>query len=221
MSAATISLRAFLDPFIRLTFPASTFHRLVLQPAGLRDEDRVLDLGCGTGSLAILLKRLHPGTHVFGIDVDTEVLEIANAKAAKGNLSIDFEQAPASRLPFPGASFNHIFSMLMFHELEPKQKRQTLDESRRVLRPGGTLHIADFGRAANWRMRLASVVIRLSHRRGPLEDHLKGTFPQFIRDAGFEEVEEMASISSLFGTVSIWQATRSADRRRHVQEADV
>ena len=204
------NLRVFFDPFIRLTFPTLTFQRLVLQPAGLCDADRVLDLGCGTGSLAIFIKRLHPKTEVFGLDVDTDILEIAKAKALRKGVSINFKQAPASDLPFPDASINHIFSTLMFHELDPKQKRQTLNESLRVLCPDGTLHIADFGKPANWLMRLALGVIRLSHRPDTLADNLKGTFPHFIREAGFEEVEERSHVSSLFGTISIWRAKKSA-----------
>lgn len=193
------------DPFIRLALPMDTFQTLVLQPASLSDGDQVLDFGCGTGALAILIKQLHSHAEVFGLDRNPHALEIAKAKALKKRVSITFKPAATSDLPFADASIDHIFSTLVFHELGSEQKRQTLSEFLRVLRPGGALHIADFGSPANWLMRFALVFIHLSHRPETLKDNLEGRFPRLILDAGFEKVEERASVSSLFGTISIWR----------------
>ena len=201
-------VRHCLDPFIRLAFSLRDFQRLLLEPAGLRDGEQVLDVGCGTGALAILTKRLHPHTNVWGIERDADALGIAKVKAARAGVVVTFQYGTSSELPFPDASLDHAFSTFVFHELNREQKQQTLREIVRVLRPGGALHIADFGRPQNWLMRLALVWIRLSHRLTTIADNVSGALPQFVRAAGFEEVKETARLASVFGTVCAWHGRK-------------
>lgn len=101
--------RALYDPLIRWTMPDDTFRRLVLVPADMAGADRVLDLGCGTGTHAMLIKRDHPETHVDGVDDDPEALQLANARAAKQSVPIAFRRGNALQLPFEDEAFDHIF----------------------------------------------------------------------------------------------------------------
>ena len=201
-------IRHCLDPFIRLALSLRDFQRLLLEPAGLCEGEQVLDVGCGTGALAILTKRLHPHTNVWGIERDADALGIAKVKAARAGVVVTFQQGTSYELPFPDASLDHAFSTFVFHELNREQKQQTLREIIRVLRPGGALHIADFGRPQNWLMRLALVWIRLSHRLTAISDNVSGALPQFVLAAGFEEVKETARLASVFGTVCVWQGRK-------------
>jgi ubiquinone/menaquinone biosynthesis C-methylase UbiE len=201
-------VRQCLDPFIRLALSLGDFQRLLLEPAGLCEGEQVLDVGCGTGALTVLTKRMHPHTDVWGIDGDADALDIAKVKAARAGVIVTFQHGTSSELPFAENSLDHVFSIFMFHELNGQQKRHSLREINRVLRPGGALHIADFGRPQNWVMRLALVWIRLSHRLATIADNVSGALPQFVRTAGFEQVEETARLASVFGTVCVWQGRK-------------
>ena len=227
MSKRTIKrvIRQCFEPFIRLALPHGDFKRLLLEPAGLCEGEQVLDVGCGTGALTVLTKRLHPHTDVWGIDGDANALDIAKVKAARAGVVVTFQQGTSAELPFPDASLDHAFSTFVFHHLNREQKQKTLQELIRVLQPGGALHIADFGCPQNWLMRLALVWIRLSHRLTTISDNISGALPQFVRAAGFEQVEETARLASVFGTVCVWQGrnpgtVRTRGRLHSVEQAE-
>jgi ubiquinone/menaquinone biosynthesis C-methylase UbiE len=107
--------------------------------------DTVLDVGCGTGTLAIeVQQRLDATGHVFGIDPAPEQLARARAKAARRKLPIDFRAGVIESLPFPDQSLDVVLSTIMLHHLPDDLKQQGLVEIARVLKPGGRLVIADF-----------------------------------------------------------------------------
>jgi ubiquinone/menaquinone biosynthesis C-methylase UbiE len=116
----------------------------LLREAELRPGHRVLDIGCGTGTLAILAKRSVPGAEVTGIDPDEMALARARKKARRAGVEVHFEAARADALPCPDASVDRVLSSFMFHHLQGDDKRAMLDEVRRVLKPGGRLHLQDF-----------------------------------------------------------------------------
>ena len=113
--------------------------------AHIQSGEQVLDVGCGTGTLAIEVARLVGLTgHVAGIDPGAEQIARARAKAARHNLLIDFQIGVIEQLPFSDQAFDVVFSTLMMHHLPAPLKRQGLSEIARVLKPGGRLVIADF-----------------------------------------------------------------------------
>jgi ubiquinone/menaquinone biosynthesis C-methylase UbiE len=116
----------------------------LLREADLQPGHRVLDVGCGTGTLAILAKRSAPGSEVTGIDPDEMALARAWAKARRAGLDVRFEAARADALPCPDASIDRVLSSFMFHHLQGDEQRAMLNEARRVLKPGGRLHLQDF-----------------------------------------------------------------------------
>jgi ubiquinone/menaquinone biosynthesis C-methylase UbiE/pimeloyl-ACP methyl ester carboxylesterase len=115
--------------------------------ARIQPGEQVLDVGCGTGTLAIeVQRRVGRAGHVAGIDPGTQQIARARAKAARRNLSIDFQIGVIEQLPFPDQTFDVVLSTLMMHHLPGSLKRQGLSEIARVLKPGGRLVIADFKR---------------------------------------------------------------------------
>ena len=90
---------------------------------------------------------------VTGTDADTRALAIARGKARDSALELDFQQVNSTRMPLPDESFDRVVSSLFFHHLTPAEKSATLAEIRRVLKPGGELHIADWGKPSNALMR--------------------------------------------------------------------
>ncbi len=118
----------------------------VLKLAGVARSDRVLDVGCGTGTLAIAAQRLvgREG-RVTGVDASPEMVTRARAKAVMKGLDVDFVEAPAQHLPFADGSFDAVLSTTVIHCLPEVARRQCFAEMARVLKPGGRLLLVDFG----------------------------------------------------------------------------
>ncbi len=145
------------DPLVKLL----GIHKVrcaLIDQAALRATHRVLDIGCGTGTLATLVKRLYRNVEVVGLDPDPKALARAKRKASRTAVSIRFDQAFGHEMPYPKASFDRVFSSFMFHHLRADRREKTLREVRRVIAPGGSLHLVDFvrpeERAAGWWERL-------------------------------------------------------------------
>lgn len=132
--------------------------RRTIELADLHPGERALDVGCGTGTLALVVQRRVGATgYVAGIDPAARQIARARAKAARRRLPIDFRIGVIERLPFDDQTFDVAFSTLMMHHLPAPLKRQGLAEVARTLKPGGRLIIADFahkqdrqGRAAHF-----------------------------------------------------------------------
>jgi ubiquinone/menaquinone biosynthesis C-methylase UbiE len=121
------------------------FRERLLSLACLRRGESVLDVGCGTGSLAIVAReQVGPGSVVRAIDASPQMIARARAKARRARVEVDFRRAPAQALPFPDAQFDVVLSTLMLHHLPRSARAQLASEVRRVLRPGGRFLVVDF-----------------------------------------------------------------------------
>jgi SAM-dependent methyltransferase len=196
------------DAVVRWTTPESTFKQHLVRQAGIGRGHRVLDVGCGTATLTLLVKQEHPDAEVRGIDGDPKILAIAKAKAEKAGRDVTFEQAMAYALPHPDNFFDRVLSSLVFHHLTREDKTRTFREVHRVLRAGGELHFADFGKPQNALMLAASLPWRLFDGMNTTRDNVKGELPALLHDAGFAEVCETARYMTLFGTLSLYQARK-------------
>jgi ubiquinone/menaquinone biosynthesis C-methylase UbiE len=120
------------------------FKARVMDTAAVAERARVLDVGCGTGVLAVLLKRQGGGRTVVAMDIDSHILKLASRNAAKGHApGIHFLCASAHRIPFQTGFFDGVFSTLAFHHLAPSAKAAAVVEIVRVLRPGGQFFLVD------------------------------------------------------------------------------
>jgi ubiquinone/menaquinone biosynthesis C-methylase UbiE len=154
-------LTPFYDPLVAATTRERIFKRQLIAQAAVRDGERVLDLGCGSGTLAIWLKRTVPGALVTGVDADEAVLARARRKAARAGVEVRLDRAMAQQLPYADGSFERVVSSLFFHHLQPNEKRVTLRDVYRVLASGGQLHVADWGKP-NPLLRVMSMQCRSS-----------------------------------------------------------
>jgi ubiquinone/menaquinone biosynthesis C-methylase UbiE len=188
------------DYFARLFMPEIRFKRALIAQAGIIAGQRVLDLGAGTGTLAIMIKQAQPDAQVTGLDGDPEVLSIAREKASLSGADIEFDVGNATALPYGDQSFDRVVSTLVMSLLSRTEKRLAILEAYRVLRNGGELHIADFGSPHT---RWGHVVAPLVRRFEPISDNLDGLLPAMFQEAGFEAIEEVARFATVFGTLSI------------------
>jgi ubiquinone/menaquinone biosynthesis C-methylase UbiE len=156
----------------------------LVQLASPSPGENVLDVGCGTGTLAIAIKPRVGEGEVHGIDASPEMIEVAKEKAAKTDAEIDFQVALIEAIPFPDASFDLVTSSLMLHHLPDDLKRKGFAEIRRVLKPGGRFLAMDF--AAQSHSPIGHLLSVFGYSRGePIVDVLM----PMLKEAGFSDVE--------------------------------
>ena len=180
------ALTPFYDLVLRWFFREDELKQQLIAAAGLAPGQHVLDLGCGTGTLLVMIKSVHPLVTITGLDGDADVLAIARGKVADAGLDVSFSQAHASLLPYPDNTFDRVLSSLVFHHLSSKVKRAALSEIYRVLRPGGELHILDFGAPSTELGKVTAPIIR---RLEQAADNIDGLLPALASEAGFGHVK--------------------------------
>jgi ubiquinone/menaquinone biosynthesis C-methylase UbiE len=204
-------LTALYDGVIALTMPERRFKTALVEQAEIRIGARVLDFGVGTATLSIIAKRLVPGSEVRGVDIDDRVIAIARQKIVAAGLDIAVDRYDGGALPYRDASFDRVLSSLVFHHLTRDQKLSALREIRRVLKPGGQLHVADWGKAANAGMRTLFLTVQLLDGFETTTDSVNGLLPGFMQDAGFVAVTETRTFSTVYGTLSLYRAQAPDD----------
>jgi protein-S-isoprenylcysteine O-methyltransferase Ste14/predicted nicotinamide N-methyase len=188
----------------------SRIKRRLLEKAAIAPDADVLDVGCGTGTLALMAATLAPSARVVGLDVDPDILAIARRKVARAGGRVTLAEGSATDPPFAAASFDRVLTTLMLHHLTTAQKQRALAAARRLLRPGGELHVADFGRPHTPLMRLASHTFHLFDGDDATGANLRGELPMLVREAGFADVEETERWRTPFGTVTFLRAAARA-----------
>jgi ubiquinone/menaquinone biosynthesis C-methylase UbiE len=181
--------------------------RLVAE-AALAPGFRVLDVGCGTGTLALALKRACPEADVTGLDIDPDALCIAGGKMRAADLAVSLSHGSATELVFPTESFDRVCTSLLLHHLTAAQKTAALRKAVRVLKPGGRFLLADWGPPRGVIPRLGFTVVRLLDGLAVTADNAAGHLPALIAAAGFVGVTTVARFDTLFGTVEIIRACR-------------
>lgn len=185
---------------------ADQARRALLDQAALRPGQHVLDVGCGTGTLAILLKRRYPRIEIIGLDPDPKALARAKRKARRAGAFPQFDQGFSDALAYPAESFDHVFSSFMFHHLDREEKARTLREIRRVLKPGGQLHLLDFVAAEG----NGGFVSHLFHSHAHLADNLDGNILALMRKAELADAKVVGRRSTLFGLAPVGYYAASA-----------
>lgn len=206
--------RAWLTPYYDLVVRSTTrerrFKRALIEQAALETGHRVLDLATGTGTLAIWMKEQHPSLDIAAVDGDPAILAMAARKAMTADADIRWVEALSTELPFPDAHFDRIVSSLFFHHLTSDIKVQTALEAFRVLKPGGELHVADWGRPTGPLMRSLFLSIQLLDGYENTADNVAGKLPLLFEQAGFKDACQRQSINTIYGTMALYSATKPA-----------
>ena len=194
----------FYDPIQRLMGGEAAKFQLIEQ-ADLKPGQRVLDIGCGTGDLVLVVKKLHPDIEVIGLDPDPKALARARRKLERTGLEVQLDQGFSDELPYADSSLDRVFSSFMFHHLGPEEKAKTLAEIRRVLKPAGRLHLLDFGGPGDGHGH--GLIARLLHSSDHMRDNLEGRIPAMMGEAGLADAAEIAHRGTIFGRITYYRAS--------------
>ena len=187
------------DPIVKL-IGGDRARRTLLTHAAVQPGTRVLDIGCGTGTLTALIKRAYPGVTVVGLDPDPKALARARRKARQSGAAIQFDQGFSDNLPYHDASFDRVFSSFMFHHLAADERGKTLREVWRVLKPGGSLHLVDFtGPDAHNH----GALLHAPHSSERMKDNSEDRILTLLSQAGFLKAAKVATGAMLFGRLQI------------------
>lgn len=203
------SLTSAYDVVVRTTTRERVFKRALIAQAGVAAGHRVLDVGCGTGTLAIWLKQDQPQAEIWAVDGDPAILAIAARKANSSAAHVRFDSAMSYDLPYADGQFDRVVTSLFFHHLSPSAKRETAREILRVLRPGGELHVADWGKPANRLMRALFLFVQLLDGFRTTRENVMGHLPTIFGEAGFEGVSQRQRFSTVLGTMALYSARKS------------
>jgi len=174
--------------------------------AQIQAGHRVMDLGCGTGTLAIMAKRAQPQADIFGLDADPEMLKVAKAKKDQEKLEVKFDVGFTNNLPYPDEFFDRVLSSIMIHHLKTPDKEKTAHEIYRVLKPGGQLHIIDFGKPYTWYGKLLGPFL---HKFEEANDNVEGRLPEIFGAPGLK-MEIVGHFWTFFGDLAFLKGVKSS-----------
>ena len=196
------------DPVVAWTCREKTFKRALIRQAGLAPGQKALDLGCGTCTLTLMIIEDYPGLDITGLDGDERMLSIAAKKARRSGIDLRLDLALAYEMPYADDSFDRVVSSYLFHHLTPENKRRTLTEVLRILKPGGELHVADWGKPPNFLLRLAFYVVQFLDGFETTTDSVQGMLPAYMADAGYDDVATTRHIPTPLGSVFLYRGTK-------------
>jgi SAM-dependent methyltransferase len=194
------------DPVIALTMRERRWRGPMEErvAADLPDGGVAVDVGCGTGTFAIALAGRRADATVIGVDGDAEILGLARGKQGAGG--VEWRQGLAQGLPLEDGSADVLTTSLVLHHLLPWQKGEALAEAARVLRPGGRLHVADWGKPQDPLIGAAFFVSQAIDGFDRTRDHRAGRLPEYFAAAGFGSVERYGRLRTGFGALDLWRA---------------
>ncbi len=198
-------LTKFYDVLVEGPMSAARMRKGMIASLGDMSGRSVLDVGCGTGTLVIMLKRAYPEADITGLDGDPQILEIARAKAAEAGLDIRFSEAMSYDMPYPDGSFDFVVTSLMLHHLDRNAKERTMVEMHRVLKPGGELVGLDFAAPRGWVGRGLRPLMRRFER---VAENLDGWLPVMFRQAGFQDFIEIQRY--VLGSLALFRCSKAA-----------
>ncbi len=202
-------LTQFYDGLLNVFLREKTFKTRLIESFSHRNPKHILDIGCGTATLSLMMEKTYTEACVTGLDGDENILAIAKEKGKSTQSKIRFIQAMSYNIPVSDGLFDVVTSSLMLHHLNSEDKRRTLKEVHRVLQPNGTVAIADWGKPSNFIMRGVFYLVQFLDGFETTTDNVKGMIPEYLTQAGFKDVKEIERIDTILGSVSIYQGKKS------------
>ena len=204
------SLTPFYDGVIALLTRERTWRTELVRQIDPSPTDFIVDVGSGTGSLALALRKVDTQHVYLGIDPDIQALVRARKKLSAFKDKSDFQSGyftPTSLAAYPAPT--KIVSSLVLHQVTLDEKSKILALMHSQLSPGGTCIIADYG---HQKTRVEKTLFRLTVQAldgvADTQPNADGVIPQLMQNAGFAEVEQTIRIATPTGTISIYRGLK-------------
>jgi ubiquinone/menaquinone biosynthesis C-methylase UbiE len=196
----------FYEPWVAWLLRDDVMRRALLDESGIGSGHHVLEIGCGTGELTVMLAMRAPYAHVYALDPNPRKLARAIGKSWECGHPYKVFRGVAQRLPFPARSMDRVYASFALCCMTRAQKLAALREVRRVLHVEGSLHVVDFARPeTRWEHFLARTLLRGER----LRPHLAGELPALIEQAGLVRASQTATVSAPAGRLERVVAYRS------------
>ncbi|OGH21556.1 MAG: 16S rRNA (cytosine(1402)-N(4))-methyltransferase [Candidatus Levybacteria bacterium RIFCSPLOWO2_01_FULL_38_13] len=190
------------DCVLKILGLGDAFYEQIISHIEPKDGDKILDVGTGTGNLAIAIKRKYPKTEVTGVDPDPKILKIARKKIKKSKIGIKIFKAAAQSLSFEDESFDFVVSSLVVHHIPRQVKKKAFLKMRRVLKENGTILIVDFGIPKNIFLYILVFILSLFEDVRP---NMRGFIPHILKETGFRNIKE---VENKFGIISFYKGKK-------------
>lgn len=177
--------------------------RILLHPA-----QKILEVGCGTGTLAIKNKLKRGSTHLIAIDPDPQVLDIARSKARAAGTEIDFIEGFLDQQSFGKAEFDVIYCSLVLHQVPLQAKINIIEQMITLLKPGGVLHIADYARQTGLMRLLFRLTVQMTDGIQDTQPNADGQIEQLLSDPRLTSACADEAIATPSGRISLFSRIR-------------
>lgn len=201
-------LSPFYDATVALMTCERTWRRAFIEQIAPVPRDVILDVGCGTGTLAIQLKQACPGASVYGIDPDPDILSRAEIKARDADVLVHFSKGYAQETAATPVRPNKVVTSLVLHQVPLAGKRAAILSAFAALRSGGEFHVADYGEQKSPLMRLAFRQVQALDGFDNTQPNADGILPALMQEAGFTGVATTKVIPTPTGAISLFRAVR-------------
>ncbi|MEQ1868174.1 MAG: class I SAM-dependent methyltransferase [Alphaproteobacteria bacterium] len=202
-------LTPFYDATVSLMTCERTWRRAFIKQIDPTPRDVILDVGCGTGTLAVMLKQACPGASIYGIDPDPEVLSRAELKARDADVLVHFAKGFAQDTAAARVRPNKVVSSLVLHQVPSLAKRGAILSAFAALRPGGEFHVADYGEQKSPLMRFAFRQVQALDGFANTQPNADGILPALMAEAGFTDIRTNVVIPTPTGAISLYSARRT------------
>jgi ubiquinone/menaquinone biosynthesis C-methylase UbiE len=199
----------FYDPVVALT-RERLWRALAAMYVAPQPGDVIADVGCGTGSLALLLARVQPRAQIIGLDPDPDVLAVARRKGADTESTVQWAIGMGDSLAesLGANSVDAVVSSLVLHQCPLSMKRAVLASAYTVLRPGGRLVVADYGLQRTALMRTAFRIVQVADGKADTQPNADGAIPGLMSEAGYRDVREAEVVPTVSGSISVYVARK-------------
>lgn len=196
------------DRVVALMTRERRWRRKLLTALAPAPADTIVDLGAGTGSMALFIKGAEPRSKVVGVDPDPAVLDIARAKIAAAGHDVQLVEAFGDASVLPDGCADKVVSTLVLHQCSHDAKVGLLRNAHRMLKPGGRLLVADYGFQRTALMAMLFRQVRALDGYANTRANKNGEIPGLIAAAGFGEVAEIDVVNTPTGSISVYAATK-------------